>query len=490
MNLWNSIRWRLQLWHGLILVAVLIGFGLTAYHLARANQFRRVDEELRQRVSALGVALRGGGPGPGEGGPREGPRRPPRERGESPDGESFPPPRREESGRDLPDVRLRPEHARLFDGTEFYYVIWWRDGRIVTRSTNAPASIAMPSRFSGHADAMRMDGLFREEFFFTPPGECILAGRSIAPELRDMRRMALWLSGAGGGVLVLGLAGGWWLSTRAIRPIDAISATASKIAAGDLAQRINSDDTESELGQLTSVLNTTFARLEAAFAQQGRFTGDASHELRTPVSVILSQTQMALSRERSAPEYRETLEACQRAAQRMRRLTESLLELARLDAGEEAMKRERFDLARVARESAELLRPLAAESKVKIECDVASMECLGDAERIGQVVTNLISNAIHYNREQGEVRLTSSAVNGSVTLAVTDTGVGIPREDMPHLFERFYRVDKSRAKASGRTGLGLAICKAIVDAHGGRLEVQSELGLGSTFTLTLPADVG
>ena len=381
---------------------------------------------------------------------------------------------------------MRPEQARLFDSSDFYYVIWWRDGRVVTRATNAPANIAMPTKTEGHSEAARMHGLFREQFFFTPPGECILAGRSVGPELREMRRMAWWLSGAGGGVLVLGLAGGWWLATRAIRPIDAISATASKIAGGDLAQRINTDDTESELGRLTGVLNSTFARLEAAFAQQGRFTADASHELRTPVSVILSQTQMALSRERSAAEYRDTLEACQRAAQRMRRLTESLLELAKLDAGEEAMKRERFDLARVARESAELLRPLATESNVKIECEVAPMECVGDPERIGQVVTNLISNAIHYNRERGEVRLSSSAVNGSVTLAVNDTGLGIPAEDLPHLFERFYRVDKSRARASGRTGLGLAICKAIVDAHGGRLEVWSELGKGSTFTLTLP----
>src|SRR5205823_12651972 len=122
-------------------------------------------------------------------------------------------------------------------------------------------------------------------------------------------------------------------ASRAIRPIDEISGTALKIAGGDLSQRIDAADTGSELGRLASVLNSTFARLEAAFAHQARFTSDASHELRTPLSVILSQTQTALSRERSEPEYREALEACQRAANRMRRLTESLLELARLDAG-------------------------------------------------------------------------------------------------------------------------------------------------------------
>ena len=166
----------------------------------------------------------------------------------------------------------------------------------------------------------------------------------MAPDLAAMRRLALWLTAAGAAVLLLGLAGGWWVATRAIRPIEAISATAVKIAGGDLSQRINAADTDSELGRLAGVLNSTFARLEAAFAQQARFTSDASHELRTPVSVILSQTQTALSRERTSPEYREALEACQRAARRMKTLTESLLELARLDAGQEPMKRERFDL--------------------------------------------------------------------------------------------------------------------------------------------------
>src|SRR5204862_5783999 len=131
-------------------------------------------------------------------------------------------------------------------------------------------------------------------------------------------------TGIGGCILLVGLAGGWWLATGAIRPIEGISATAAKISAGDLSQRIDVAETESELGRLAGVLNSTFARLETAFAQQQQFTSDAAHELRTPVSVILTQTQAALARERPAAEYREIIEACQRAAQRMRRLIESL----------------------------------------------------------------------------------------------------------------------------------------------------------------------
>jgi len=332
----------------------------------------------------------------------------------------------------------------------------------------------------------RTRGQMRELSRFLPRGPCVLVGRSLAADLAALRRLALWLTAAGTAVLLLGLAGGWWVATRAIRPIDDISGTAVKIAGGDLSQRINAADTESELGRLAGVLNSTFARLEAAFAQQARFTSDASHELRTPVSVILSQTQTALSRERSSPEYREALEACQRAARRMRSLTESLLELARLDAGQEPMKRERFDLPRVVRDCVELVRPLAAERSIQIHCEVPPTECLGDAERIGQVVTNLLTNAIHFNRDRGEVRLSARIEGSAALLTVADTGQGIPAEDVPQLFERFYRVDKSRSRIQGRNGLGLAICKAIVDAHRGTIEVSSQPGVGSTFTVKLP----
>ena len=336
----------------------------------------------------------------------------------------------------------------------------------------------------------RTRGQWRELYRFLPHGECVLVGRSMAPDLAAMRRFALWLVAIGTSVLLLGLAGGWWLASRAIRPIEDISATALKIAAGDLSHRINVADTESELGRLAGVLNSTFARLEAAFAHQARFTADASHELRTPVSVIVTQTQTALSRERGAAEYREALEACQRAAKRMRSLTESLLQLARLDAGQEPMQRECFDLARVVHESVDLVRPLAAERRIELECDLVPVQCLGDAGRIGQVATNLLTNAIHFNRDRGRVRVAVRAEEGAAWLTVADTGVGIPAEDLPHIFERFFRVDKSRSRVQGSNGLGLAISKAIVDSQGGSISVSSQLDKGTTFSVKLPRKQG
>jgi signal transduction histidine kinase len=171
----------------------------------------------------------------------------------------------------------------------------------------------------------------------------------------------------------------------------------------------------------------------------------------------------------------------------MRKLIESLLELARLDAGQEPMKRDTFDLSRVARDCVELVRPLAAEKSVEFHCDLPVVECLGDPERMSQVVTNLLSNAIHFNREKGEVRVRTHQEGGNVILEVQDTGVGVPAEDLPHIFERFYRVDKSRSRIQGKTGLGLAICKAIVEAHSGTIDVISKPGTGSTFVVHLPA---
>jgi signal transduction histidine kinase len=199
---------------------------------------------------------------------------------------------------------------------------------------------------------------------------------------------------------------------------------------------------------------------------------------------MLTQVQTALKRERSTVEYRETIESCQRAAQRMRRLIESLLELARLDAGQQPMKRMSFDLAQTVRDCVTLVTPLAEERQVKLLTDVQQLDCVGDPEHLSRVITNLLTNAITYNKENGEVRIKGEAKHGFVTLTVSDTGVGISAEDLPHVFDRFYRADASRT--SGSTGLGLAIAKAIVEAHGGTINVSSEIDVGTVFTLRLP----
>jgi signal transduction histidine kinase len=191
-----------------------------------------------------------------------------------------------------------------------------------------------------------------------------------------------------------------------------------------------------------------------------------------------------LGREREAKDYRQTIEACERAAQRMRKLIGALLELARLDAGQEPMKRLPFDLSKMAAECVELVHPLAGERGIRINAELAPLEIKGDAEKLSLVVTNLLTNAIEYNREGGEVKVATSRDGNVAILTVSDTGRGISAEDLPRLFERFYRADKSRS--SGNAGLGLAISKAIVAAHGGTIDAASKEQAGAVFTVRLP----
>jgi heavy metal sensor kinase len=485
--IFHSIRWRLQIWYGVILVAVLTGFGVTAYQLERGRQIRNLDSELGRKLGVLSSALAESRPRPGpglDGPPLDGP--PPR-RGDliQPDGE-FDPPDRTRPPRSF---RLSPMMSASLDegmANGFYYSIWRRDGSQLWQSTNCPISMKLPVGQGPGQHPAQFREEFREILMVTPPGEIMLAGKSIARERADLRRLGWSLSGVGAAVLLFGLAGGWWLASKVIQPIKDISATATRISAGDLSQRIGTNETESELSRLASILNSTFARLEAAFARQRQFTSDASHELRTPVSVILTQIQTTLKSDRSAADYKETLVACQRAAQRMKNLIESLLALARMDAGQETFDTTPFDLGKTTGECVELVRPLAEARRISIGLELIPLQCVGDSHRLAQVITNLLTNAINYNREGGNIRVSAQALNGHALVSVADDGPGISNEHLPRIFDRFYRVDGARTAAQGRTGLGLAISREIVEAHAGTIEAESEPGNGATFKIRLP----
>lgn len=507
----KSIRWRMQLWQGFLLLLVLSGFGVTAYQLHRTNGFSEIDAELERRLAAVSADARGvprfrpepGAPpfgmGPrGKGGPMElekGPDGPPDHerfpfRGPRPDWKG-PPAGRFEDFMDNREVRLSPVTLNLFSETgtnDFYYVVWNRTGskRLIV-STNAPADLQLPMRVNNSTvQQVRLREHSREAFLFTEIGECVLVGRAVTADLIAMRNFGWMLGLVGAVVLAVGLGGGWLLASRALRPVEEISAAASRISLGNLAERINLAETDSELGRLAAVLNSTFARLEGAFAQQKQFSADASHELRTPLAVIISEGQSTLARDRSPAEYREALETCVEAAQEMKKLTQSLLELARFDAGQAKLERRNLALADVVGPCVEMIAPLARERGIEIRCDLQKAVVFGDSDRLAQVVTNLLSNAIQYNGDHGRVSVLTRAEAGTGVLEVSDTGVGIASKDLPHVFERFYRSDKARTVSKGHTGLGLAICKAIVEAHSGTIEVVSQVDTGTTFTVRLP----
>lgn len=447
-RIFKSIRWRIQIWHAAILFTLVAGFSAVAYHLARENLLKRVDQELANQIPIILARV-------------------------------------ETSG-----VQIAPEQPSGSAADRAYYVVK-TGGGVVARSNFLPEGIEMPSLTGAMGWTPRTRGEFRESvtILCTIDGtmKALLIGRSVARDIAELNRCALLFSAIASGVIALGLAGGWWTATRAIRPIQQISAAAEKIAFGNLHERINVSETDSELGQLAKILNATFDRVQAAFDRQAQFTADASHELRTPISVVLAQTESTLARERPAAEYREALEACRRAARRLHQLAESLLELSRLDNEEQNGNRSLCRLDHVASDAVELLRPIADAHRINLETDLQPAHCVGNQEQLGQVVTNLLTNAIHYNRPTGKIRVVVTPEPGVATFTVSDTGTGIPEEDLPHIFERFFRADKSRSRANGRSGLGLAIASSIVSAHGGRIFATSRLSQGSTFTVRLPA---
>ena len=467
----NSIRWRLQIWHGLILLAVLGGFGITAWRLEQERTLATASERLQESFNNGMRLLRQNGPPDGGARPRSGP---------GPEG--GPPPRR---GGPSPLHLTGLEAALKAEATPGGRItVWRRDGMLIA-TTGPDRDLPVPPD-AGVRTVITRNGGELTLLGATPPGETFVVVRSIAPELAALRRSAWQLSAAGLAILGLGLAGGWWAGGRALQPLAAMTAAAGQLSAGNLGERLPVADPGNELGRLAAVLNAMLGRLDASFTQQTRFISDAAHELRTPVTVMLTQTQTALRRDRPAEEYRQSLEACQRAAGRMRQLIESLLALARLDAGDQPMKRLRFDLARAAAEQVELLAPLAAVRHISIQQNLTPLPMEGDPDYLTLVLANLLTNAIHYNREGGEIRLSLTKEGPEAVLTVTDTGEGMSPAALGHIFDRFYRADQSRSLPAGRTGLGLAITKSIIEAHRGSITVESSPGSGTTFTVRLP----
>ena len=393
------------------------------------------------------------------------------------------------TGFDLP-----PDIASLFGSGPYYFAVWYRDGTLLNHSANAPSNLPRPDR-SDRDTLMhwRTRGAWREALHCSGLADCALVGTSLDNESGSLGAFALRLLVVGGAILALGLGVGWWITTKAIRPIEQISSAAIRISQGDLAERIEGGRRDDEFGRLVSVLNSAFARIESAFTRQRQFTADAAHELRTPLAIIISETQKALSRQRSADDYRRSIETCHEVAQEMRRLSASLLELSRLDeqgAEKTAVLREHLDLAKLAEAGSNKLAPLAGGKGLRIETDLLPAAAFANSARVEQVIANLLMNAIQYNKENGEIHIRTQQDGEFALLVLEDTGIGIPEADLSHVFDRFYRVDRARSRAAGHAGLGLAICKAIVDSEQGRIEIQSAVGLGTKVTVRFPgADV-
>jgi heavy metal sensor kinase len=290
--------------------------------------------------------------------------------------------------------------------------------------------------------------------------------------------------------LVVALAGigGYFLARHALSPIDQLAGAARRITAARLHERVSVANEHDEIGQLATIINDTFARLESSFEQLRRFTADASHELRTPLSVIRGTGEAALTGSRTPAEYREAMGSMLEEVDRLTNLVEALLRLSHADAGRVQIRREPVDLGTLARDAAGSLGLLAEERRQQVRVDTEAAVVV-DVDRmlLREAVTNVLDNAIKYSPPSSVIDVQVAQTNGHGVLRIADEGPGIPDAQRERVFDRFFRLDEDRSREHGGMGLGLSIAKWAVEVNGGRISVDPNEPHGCVFCIVLPA---
>jgi two-component system OmpR family sensor kinase len=492
-SIFRSMRWRLQLWYAGVLLLVISLSGILVYWQARAARLGEIDTKLKAASQYLDAVLRslpppelaGESPFPDEPPPRrrpeEGERRPPPPFG--------PGPPRSRADK-LAELEIRSTFGREEKPPQDqpFFLIWRADESLLRRSdatlNQDQSAWAIPEHTRGET-VLDQHGPVRLAYLRGPGHTTLVVGKPAAREFNELRTLAWQLSLGGLAALGLGLVGGWWVSARVLKPISAISSTAAAISAANLSERIETADIDRELVDLAEVLNATFARLQTQFERQVRFTADASHELRTPLAVVFSNVELALSRPRTVEEYQETLKRCKLAAARMRGLVDGLLTLARVDAGRLDLDLQPIDLRPLIEETVDHFQLQAERGGIELAGEIVddTVTAAVDPLLVSRVLENLTANALRHTPAGGRVTLIARMSGARPRLEVNDTGAGIALEDQPRIFERFFRADKARSRASGGNGLGLAICKSLVESLHGTISFHSVVGTGTTFVV-------
>jgi len=283
-------------------------------------------------------------------------------------------------------------------------------------------------------------------------------------------------------VTVAGVSG-YFLAARALAPVDQIALTARRISAEDLSARLNIPVTDDEVGRLTETFDEMLERLDDAFKRERQFTNDASHELRTPLTAMQAVLGMIREKPRTAKEYEQALDDISEEAERLKTLTENLLELARGD-GKNSSIHEKVNIAILLGDVTDSLRPLIEAKRLNLKRKIEdNLYVHGDSDDLIRLFVNLLDNSIKFT-EHGEISVSAGLYKNTIKIIIEDTGMGIDPEHLPHIFDRFYRTDKSRATSG--SGLGLSIAMEIVQSHGGKMDVTSEINKGSSFIIYFP----
>jgi heavy metal sensor kinase len=458
----KSFRLRLTAWYLFLFTVVFVAFSLFLYGLVSHGLYSRLDDNLSSQAQTAAGMFRD-------------------ELGES-HGDAA------SAAREvIADLKLSNVLVAVFEGGKPLAASVPVDnrelldlaGRAASGESDIRATVSRvgkvrTSRLVAHPFAI--DG----RHFVMLAGESLHATREELELLRGVLYVALPLA------LLIAGAGGFFLATRSLAPLRWMAEQAKTITDKNLNQRLDIGAAHEELRVLADSFNELLSRLDQSFETMRRFVADASHELRTPLSVIRGEADVALGQDRSAGEYQESLVIIQDEARRLTRLVDDLLNLARADAGHVNLRTEEFYLNELLAECCRAFQTVATAKQVDLQCmcpgDVAFR---GDPELIRRLVLNLIDNAVRHTPAGGRVLVDLEAAANELRIQVADSGIGIPPEAAPHVFERFYRGDQARSRQDGGFGLGLAIVKWIAESHQGAVDFTSEPGAGTTFTVLL-----
>jgi heavy metal sensor kinase len=457
----RSIQFRLTAWYASILAATFACAAALVLLTLRHSIMATIDKELQARFGIVRAYVQ-----------------------------------EEASGEGINHLREELNEDAVVNAGSAYLRIADTDGSWIYRSPNTrswPPNISPSENLpgTGRITTERLNGKPMRLLF----GPVAIGVAEIGLPLDEFQRMQqnfLWTIVFGAPVLLLiAAAAGYWMSSRALQPVDQIANTAQRITSESLSQRLPFSGAGDELDRLSRVLNEMLAGLESAFNRITQFTADASHELRTPLAIIRTTAELMRSRARTLQEHEKAWDSVLAQTDRTSHLVNDLLTLTRADSGASGLEFESTDISSIAAAAKSDMGILAQSKNVELSLTGGvQASVFGDGEALRRVFTILLDNAVKATPSGGMVQM-SLTLEGEraarvVVTNIRDSGIGIPHDDLPHVFARFYRVSKDRSRETGGAGLGLAIARSIITQHGGAIQAESEPGHGSTFRVSLP----
>jgi heavy metal sensor kinase len=451
MTIHKTIKFRLTVWYLVVIAILLVVFGTFAYYLLSKNLYRNLDRSLQARALELQRTIKVEG-----------------------DRVLFDQKAEEfvliYNADGVLERRLGPNVELSNIGEAVQQALFGIDSFVTAETKEGPdiRLCAVPLNVNSQTRVALVVGRLPNDIL----------------NMLAIFRMAILNSSIL--LFVLAGAGGWFLAGRTLRPVERIADIARGIGESDLSRRIDVE-TDDELGRLAQTLNGMIARLEEAFIKQRQFVADASHELRTPLAVIRAESSLVLEKPRDQEQYQHSLELVSQEVDYMSEIVGKLLILARSDAGSEQLTVQDIDLAGLLAELGQDLEALAQEKGLALRFgQLDPLMVRGDRVRLRQLFMNLLDNALRYTPTGGSITGSLVRKDDVAVVSIGDTGIGIPAEHLPFIFDRFYRVDKVRTGGEGGTGLGLSIATSIAKMHGGSIEAESHVGAGTTFRVLLP----